>query len=159
MPRILVVCTANICRSPVAEVLLRDRLRQRNSDSWGVESVGTWAHVKRGASQYSIQLMAEQGLDLTSHQARMIDETALQQADLVLCMEAGHCEALRAEFPAHAAKIYMLSEMVNQRFNIQDPYGQSIEAYRRMVADLTSIIDQGLERIMALAQQEKPPGN
>jgi protein-tyrosine phosphatase len=158
MPNVLVVCTANICRSPVAEALLRDRLQKREPNRWTVESAGTWAQIERGAAPNSIQLMAELGLDLTGHRARLIDETVLQTADLVLCMESGHAEALRTEFPSSAAKVYLLSTMVGQDYNIQDPYGLSIEAYRPMVAEITSIIDLGLDRIMELAWQNAPDG-
>jgi protein-tyrosine phosphatase len=153
MPNVLVVCTANICRSPVAEVLLRDRLQKRDPNTWTVESVGTWAQVDRSAAEYSVQLMAEQGFDLTEHRARLLDETTLQTADLVLCMESGHVEAIRAEFPAYAAKVHLLSAMVGEYYNIRDPYGQPIEAYRHMATEIASIIDSGLDRIMELAQQ------
>ncbi|RMH00795.1 MAG: low molecular weight protein arginine phosphatase [Chloroflexi bacterium] len=151
MPHILIVCTANICRSPVGEALLRDRLQKRGLHDWAVSSAGTWAKQVRGASQYSIQLMAEQGLDISAHQAQMVTAEHLADADLVLCMEVGHAEALKIEFPEYAEKIYLLSEMIGRRFSINDPYGGEIEDYRIMVAELTEIIDEGLDRIIELA--------
>ena len=109
MPNILVVCTANICRSPVAEALLRDRLQKRGLTDWVVRSAGTWAQEKIGASQYSVELMAEKGLDISGHRAEMVSRQMLKEADLVLCMEAGHAEALRVEFPGAADKIYLMN--------------------------------------------------
>lgn len=152
MAHILVVCTANICRSPVGEALLRDRLQKRGLEDWVVSSAGTWAQVKRGASQYSVELMAEQGLDISAHQAQMVEAKHLATADLLLCMERGHAEALRAEFPESADKIYLFSEMVGKKYSISDPYGRSREAYELMVTDLSDIIDQGLDKIVALAE-------
>ncbi len=153
MAHILVVCTANICRSPVGEALLRQRLLQRGLESWTVSSSGTWAQVERKAARYSIKLMAEQGLDLNQHRASMIEVDDLQAADLILCMESGHVEALKAEFPAHAERIYLISEMVEKRYNIQDPYRRSQGTYQQMIAELTGIIDIGLDRIIALAEE------
>jgi protein-tyrosine-phosphatase len=97
MAHILIICTANICRSPVAEALIRDRLQKRGLDDWTVSSAGTWAQIRGGAAENSVLVMAQQGLDISDHQSRMVEESHLEQADLVLCMESGHAEALRTE--------------------------------------------------------------
>lgn len=153
MAHILVVCTANICRSPVAEALLRDRLRRRGLDDWVVSSAGTWAQPGRGASRYSTQVMREHGFDIGAHQSRMVDESHLRQADLVLCMEVGHDEALRAEFPGEAHKIYLIAEMIGQSYNVNDPYGGPYDGYERMYETMVGIVDQGLDRIIDLARK------
>ncbi len=152
MAEILIVCTANICRSPVGEALLRDRLQKRGLSHWTVKSAGTWAQSKRGASTYSVKIMTEQGLDITGHQAEMIKLSHMKQADLILCMEAGHKEALQAEFPLYAPKVYLLSEMVGQNYSIRDPYGKSKDSYYRMVSALSRIIDEGLDTIVEKAE-------
>ena len=158
MAHILVVCTANICRSPVGEAVLRDRLIGRGLEEWTVGSAGTWAQWKRGASQHSVDLMREQGFDITGHQARIIQLEHMQQADLILCMESGHVEALKAEFPAYAYKVYYFSEMAGHPYSIKDPYGGSLAEYRRMTEELTDIIDRGLDRIIALATANEKRG-
>ena len=112
MANILIICTANICRSPVAAALLCDRLRRQGLADWTVRSAGTWAMEPRGASRYSIDVVRREGLDLSRHRATMVDEPQLANADLVLTMEVGHAEALRAEFPQQAHKVFMLTEMI-----------------------------------------------
>jgi protein-tyrosine-phosphatase len=152
MVHILIVCTANICRSPVAAALLRDRLQKRGLNDWQVGSSGTWAMNPRGASQNSIEVMSRRGLDINNHRATMVKEAYVRHADLVLTMEVGHAEALRAEFPAQAHKVYLLSEMVGQSYSIADPYGGPIEEYERMAETISAIIDGGLDQIIQLAQ-------
>ncbi|MBE2221744.1 MAG: low molecular weight phosphotyrosine protein phosphatase [Anaerolineae bacterium] len=152
MASILIVCTGNICRSPVAAALLQDRLNKQGLTDWQVTSVGTWALEKRGASQYSVEIMAEQGLDITEHQATMIEYDHLKKSDLVLCMESGQMEALQVEFPTQAKKIHLLSEMIDRNYSISDPYGRAKDAYYRMVGDVTGIIENGLDRIIELAE-------
>ena len=152
MANILIICTANICRSPVAAALLRDRLRQRGLGDWRVESAGTWAITTRGASRYSIDLMTRYGHDINDHRSRMVTEQHLRQADLVLTMEIGHAEALRAEFPQEAHKVYIITEMIGHTYSIADPYGGPLAEYERMAAGLTEVIDGGLARIVSLAQ-------
>jgi protein-tyrosine phosphatase len=155
MAHILLVCTANICRSPLAEALLRQRLQRQGYTDWHISSAGTWAQVARGASQFSHEVLQEQeALDLSTHRARMVTEAMLAEQDLVLCMESGHAEALRAEFPQHALKIYMISQMShNRRFNISDPYGGPKEGYEMMLSQVRELIDAGLPRIIELAEQ------
>lgn len=152
MPHILVICTANICRSPAGEVILRDRLQRQGLTDWTVTSAGTWGLDGRGASQHIVAIMAEQGFDLHNHQAHTITEEMLARADLAICMESSHVEAIKAEFPRYGEKLFLLSEMIGQRYNISDPYGGPIEGYQRMVQTVENIIDEGIDRIIALAQ-------
>lgn len=109
--------------------------------------------VARGASRYSIEVAKRSGYDITNHRSTMIDERQLRDADLVLTMEIGHAEALRAEFAEQAYKVYMLAEMVGHTYNIADPYGGPFEEYERMYAGLTEVIDAGLDRIILLAKE------
>lgn len=83
----------------------------------------------------------------------MIDEHLLAEADLTLTMEASHAEALRAEFPQHAHKIFMITQMIGGNYNIADPYGGPIEEYERMYSGLSEVIDAGLDRMIYLAQR------
>lgn len=154
MANILIVCTANICRSPVAAAVLRDRLERRGLTDWQVLSAGTWAMVARGASRNSIVVAQRAGLDITQHRSMMVDERLLNGADLVLAMEIGHAEALRAEFPDQAHKVHLLTEMIGQTYNVADPYGGPLEEYEQMYTGLTEVIDAGLERIIALAKEQ-----
>jgi len=154
MPRILFICTGNICRSPMAEVLLRNRLEKEGLIGWEVKSAGTWTVDGASASRYAIQLMAERGLDLGSHHSQGVNRRMLEQADLVLVMTQGHAEALRLEFPDQSEKVYLLSEMRNgHRFDIDDPYGGSQAEYQACVNILSDLIDAGFARIRSLAEQ------
>jgi protein-tyrosine phosphatase len=155
MAHILIVCTANICRSPVGEALLRDRLQKRSLTQWTVSSAGTWALWLRGASQFSIDVAQQMGLDIREHRSRMIDEALLEQADLVLCMETGQVEALQVEFPSYIDKVYLLSEMAGEQYSVHDPYGEPLAMYQQMADDLSLLIDQGLERIIELAGENE----
>jgi protein-tyrosine phosphatase len=100
-----------------------------------------------------MQLMAEKGIDISTHQAQMIDGNLIAQSALVLCMEMGHVEALKIEFPDYQDRIFALSEMVGKPYSIPDPYGGSVDGYRRMIADVERLISEGFSRIVALAER------
>jgi protein-tyrosine-phosphatase len=123
-----------------------------------VASAGTWALVESTAPGESIRLMAERGFDLSEHRARMIELDHLVGADLVLCMEQGHAEALRAEFPKHASKVHLLTEMGGKPYNVRDPYGGPREAYQEMIEEISDLIDAGLGRIIKLAEENADEG-
>ncbi len=154
MPHILMVCTANICRSPVAEALLRQKLaaHKEMADNWTVSSAGTWALVGQPPSLLSQQLLQARGLNISQKRAQMVTRHLLQEADLVLCMGSRHVEALRLEFPESAPKLFLLSEMVGLHYSVADPYGGPPEGYQAMVDEIDRLITAGLPRIISLAR-------
>ncbi len=156
MAHILVVCTGNICRSPAAAALLQHRLAQAGLGDWHVTSAGTWARDGQPATSHMVTLLADRGLDLSAHRARTVNHHILRAADLVLVMTRNHAEALRLEFPDQAHKIYVLSEMLGgEPYDIEDPFGGTLDDYRRCVAELDDTITNGLERIIHLAQKKE----
>lgn len=132
--------------------LLRHRLQMEGKEDWKVTSAGTWAQWERGAAQNSIQIMADEGIDIADHRSRLVDEEMLEEADLILCMEQGHAEALRTEFPQTAEKVFLLSEMVGRQYSISDPYGSPLPEYKRMAAEISNLIEKGYSRIVELAE-------
>lgn len=152
---VLFVCTANICRSPMAEVLFRARLRKLRNDwpAWQVESAGTWAADGIPASKRSVQVMAEYGLDITGHRSRVVTREMLEEFDLILTMEPGHKEGMGVEFPEAAQRIFLLSEMEGAAMPVADPYGGTLEDYQKAAGIIDEILANGMERILAYVDQ------
>jgi protein-tyrosine phosphatase len=138
----------------MAEFLLRERIKQEGLADWHVESAGTWTRDGAAASLHAVQVMAGHGLDISAHRSRQLDSHQLERADLILVMTASHAEALALEFPDQREKLYLLSEMKDgRRYNINDPYGGSIEEYQTCGNILADLIETGFERIRFLAEQ------
>lgn len=154
MPLILLVCTANQCRSPTAQALFERKLAEEGLENgWRVASAGTLAVPGIPATAHAQAVVREVGLDLTDHRSRPVEARLLAESDLVLVMEKGHKEALQFEFPEVAGRVYLLSEMAGAGYSVDDPVGKSIEEYRAMRAELQDLIDRGFERIRELAEQ------
>jgi protein-tyrosine-phosphatase len=123
-----------------------------DANDWKVESAGTWTIEGEAAAPRAIQVLREKGLDLDGHRSRMVTEELLSQFQLVLTMEAGHKEALKVEFPRYANRIYLLSEMIELKYDIEDPIGKSLQDYQETADEIEKILQKGMKRIEFLSR-------
>jgi protein-tyrosine phosphatase len=138
----------------MAAALLRARLKEdAERQDWRVLSAGTWASEGRPASTYAIAEMSERGIDIRAHRSRNVDEALIIRADLVLAMTRNHAEALSVAFPDQTDKIYLLSEMVGETYDISDPYGSTRLEYSYVAQELEQLIEAGYDRIVSLAER------
>jgi len=117
---ILVVCTANICRSPAGQSLLAAQLIGR---SVRVESAGTRALDGNAIDATMARLLRARGRDaLPGHRSRPLMPVMLSRYDLVLCMQDEHLERTLALYPAARGKVRLLGHWSAQQ--IRDPIGK-----------------------------------
>ncbi|GEM_PF-512513 len=131
--KILCVCTGNTCRSPMlAALLLREITRRHPGRTIVVESAGTGAGTDQPASAETIACMAEEGLDLTRHRSRQLDNLDLAAFDRVLCMTSGHAAYVRSR-GVPAARLEVVDALHG---GVPDPFGGSRADYQACAAVL-----------------------
>jgi protein-tyrosine phosphatase len=146
---ILIACTANICRSPMAAAIMRRRIADLSlEDEIEVLSAGVWAEDGHGASPNAIVTLAGRGMDLTGHRSQLLTPALLGEADIVLVMEEAHRRSLFYLAPQHLSRIFLLTEMSGGHADVADPYGGSVEGYVRTVDELAALIDAGMPMIL-----------
>ena len=156
MSSLLFVCTANICRSPLAEHIMKQILAEKENltaeseYTWRVESAGTWGVNGSDMAESVRQVLGEIGIKPGNHIARTVNAEILNDFGLILTMERGQKEAIKIEFPGSAEKVYMLSEMVGKRFDIRDPMGGTIDEFRKTAGIIKMVLDQGFDKISQL---------
>ena len=112
MASILVVCTGNICRSPIAQGFLAAALEKRFPDGWiEVRSAGTWAGPGTPATAQAIEAALERGLDIDVHRATRLSHLAIEQAALVIGLAAEHRDEVMELVPEAADRTFTLKEL------------------------------------------------
>jgi protein-tyrosine phosphatase len=124
MPSILVICTGNICRSPMAEGFLRATLRRRFGDrAPTVASAGTTGWEGSAAMPESVEAAEERGVDISGHVARRLTRGDVFDADVVVAMAAEHRDAVSRAMPEAADRTFTLKELVRLLEALPPPTG------------------------------------
>lgn len=118
--RLLILCKGNICRSPMAEIMLRHRLGR---DDILVESAGLAAMQGFPVDPKAQQVLLAHGLSAADHVGRQATRDLMQRFDLVLAMEQRQVAATLASCPVLRGRVMMLSHW-NGGEDIDDPYGR-----------------------------------
>lgn len=128
MASLLVVCTGNVCRSPVAEAILRSALEHRfGGRAPSVASAGTAGWEGSAASPGSVAAAAELGIDISSHRARRLEAEQVLSALLVLAMASEHRELVDRLLPGAAERTFTLKELVRLLETLPTPEGASAD--------------------------------
>jgi protein-tyrosine-phosphatase len=113
MASILVVCTGNVCRSPLAEGFLRAALEGRlGASAPAVSSAGTAGWDGSPAMAESVAAAAERGVDISGHRGRALVPDDVDEADLIVGMSAEHRDAVVRLVPEAAGRTFTLKELV-----------------------------------------------
>ncbi|HAL61112.1 MAG TPA: hypothetical protein DCP08_01725 [Chloroflexi bacterium] len=134
--------------------LLKARGREEECE---VTSAGTWTVEDHPPTPLAVEVMAERGVDISSHRSHSLTQKDMEEAHLVVVMTQGHKESLGLEFPRAKEKIYLLAELAGKKHDIEDPYGSdSLELYRQCADKIEELLREGYPRLIELLEgQEK----
>ncbi|HRX18118.1 MAG TPA: low molecular weight protein arginine phosphatase [Gemmatimonadales bacterium] len=144
---VLVVCSGNTCRSPLAAAMLRAALAERPAPGEvRVGSAGTGAWDGAPASEGSYLVALERGLDLSTHRARMLTTQLVREADLILTMTTAHSH--RVIDMGGAGKTHTLAAWAGEDGgDIPDPFGGDVERYRAVADQMAPLIAAVVHRL------------
>jgi len=125
---VLVVCAGNICRSPTAEYVLKQKLEGKNIS---VSSAGLTALEGKPADATARQVALVNGVNMDAHQGRQLTSTLVAQNSVILVMEERHLNDVHARYPEARGKTFLLGKWINNA-EIPDPYKRSQEAFEHV---------------------------
>ncbi|OXL20516.1 low molecular weight protein-tyrosine-phosphatase [Psychrobacter sp. DAB_AL32B] len=137
---ILVVCVGNICRSPMAEALLKQRFPNKIIDSAGVGAL-----VGHPADPAALEIMSKQQIDITHHVAKQIDEGLAKKAEIIFTMSDGQTKWIEERWPFCRGKTFKLGHWTNK--DIADPYKHEISAFETAYQDIIEGLAQWADKI------------
>lgn len=135
---ILILCLGNICRSPMAEGLLKSMANARDKNVM-VSSAGITALVNHPAHEIAIELMQQKNIDINAHRARQVNNEMLLAAELILVMDSEQQRTITSNFPSICGKVHKLGKWSG--FEIPDPYRRPRRAFEQALL----LIEQGLQ--------------
>lgn len=141
---ILTVCTGNICRSPLAEALLRRDLAAAGHSA-EVRSAGIGALIGHPADSSTAEVALANDVSLAEHRGRQIDTSLTRWADLILCMEQHHLDHVLHLDPTARGKTFLLGHW--SKTQIPDPYKRGIEAHQLAYSQIAEQCQRWLARL------------
>lgn len=141
---ILIVCTGNTCRSPMAQGIVADIITKHNKqEDFTVVSCGISAFDGESASENAILSLKEIGIDISSHGSQRTTLELLDLADIIYVMTPAHQEMITLSFPEIADKINVL--------NVSDPFGGTLDDYNACRDQILAYFEQEVPKLIAVA--------
>ena len=140
--KVLVVCTGNTCRSPMAEGWLNQKLAGKG---WVAESAGVGAWDGSPATPEAVEAMREIGVDLSGHRSRALSKKQVEEAAVILAMTEGHRREIERRFPEAAEKTFLVHGFgLGEAKDVADPVGYPVDVYRHTRGELIQALGEFL---------------
>lgn len=145
MLKMLFVCTGNTCRSPMAEAFFNLLAQQRGLPARAFSAGLSVSNHK--ASDSAIQAAAEYGAELSSHRPQSLTQCMVNDADLILTMTEDYKRNVEMNYPSAQGKTWTLLQFIGEQGDIDDPYGGSLEEYRKCARQLWEAVSKVIDRL------------
>lgn len=156
---VIIVCTANICRSPMAEGLLAHALAAQASPLKDIKVISAGVATRPGepVSENSVVALRKVGIDISQHRSRTLSQQMLNEALLVLCMTESHRSLIQLQAAPVPARLHLFREFLPlpAAQEIADPYGGPLKIYEAARDEMVEAIPGLVNHLKTLVEAPK----
>ena len=149
--KIMFICTGNICRSAMAEGMMKKLIKENNIDA-AVYSCGIYAETGNGPTYNAQEAASEYGADISNHRATNIRDSKIEEMDIILCATISHKQSVLYLHPELEGKVFTMKEYAKlnkngQDIDIKDPWGYDEFVYRKCASEIEECLEKIVETI------------
>ena len=153
MIKIMFICTGNICRSAMADIMMKEQIKNKNKENEiEVYSCGTFAEDGDYASFNAIEAMEYYGIDLKLHRATNIRNSNIEEMDVILCATREHKRFVTQLYPQLKDKVFTMKEFANSGndendLDIKDPWGYGMPTFLECAKEIDIAVKKIMDKI------------
>ena len=154
---ILFACSGNVCRSPLAEGILKKMIPHKLRNNINVQSAGVSTLNGMRPSAFAAEVAKNNGVNISSHRSKQITEKMISESDLIFVMSKDHLEYFKNSFIKYMDKVYALKKFSNpdnNNIDIKDPIGGDLGSYEKIFHEIKHEIERILPKLVKLAEEK-----
>ena len=155
---ILVVCTGNICRSPMAEGLLKHALAGQEGPLQSLKVISAGVSTRNGepVSENAVITLKKAGIDISNHRSRSITQEMIDKAAVVFGMTESHRSIIQLKASPAPKHLYLFREFLPEDSDLEicDPYGGPLSAYETSRDEMVEAIPSLIAFLKTLVPQK-----
>lgn len=149
--KIMFICTGNICRSAMAEGMMRKLVQEQNKEA-EVYSCGIYAETGDYATYNAVEAASKYDADISNHRATNIRDSKIEEMDVILCATISHKQSVLYLHPELEGKVFTMKEYAKldkngQDMDIKDPWGYDMDVYENCAKEIKECLDIIINKI------------
>ena len=155
--KIMFICTGNICRSAMAEGMMRKEVEESNLKNIEVCSCGIYAETGDYSTYNAVEAAKVYDADISEHRATNIRDSKINEMDLILCATTSHKQNVIFLYPNLKDKVYTMKEYAEidkngQDLDIKDPWGYDLNVYYNCALEIEECVQKTIKKLTKIEQ-------